>query len=414
MKSIHSKAELMAPVGSFAALQAAIQGGADSVYFGIGHLNMRSHSSRNFKPEDLPKILTDAHAHQLNAYLALNTVIYDKEIVAMKQLVEYAAESGIDAIIGFDPAVIHYAHELNIPVHLSTQTNVSNVESLQFYTQYADTVVLARELNLPQIEHIINQIKKRNITGPSGKLITVEIFIHGALCMAIAGKCYLSLHDRNKSANRGECLQICRRSYTVHDNETGRAIKVDNQYLMSPKDLCTIGFLNKILDAGVGLLKIEGRARSPEYVYTVTNCYRQAIDAYYNRSYHPEKIRQWQKELRSVFNRGFWEGSYLGKNISAWSSRYGSQATLRKKYIGPVTNYYAKIGVGEFKSEAETLNTGDKFLIIGPTSGIIQGKVSELRVDDQPIDSVTKGQYFSMPIRTKVRPSDKLYKLVAR
>ncbi len=408
------RVKLTAPVGSYAALQAAIQTGADSVYFGIGHLNMRSGSIRNFQLDDLPQVISTAHRQQLEAYLALNTLIYDHEIADMYVLVEKAAQAGIDAIIAFDPAVITYAHKLKIPLHLSTQVNISNLESIKFYSQFADVMVLARELTLKQIRYIIDQIQKEKITGPSGALVTVEVFIHGALCMAIAGKCYLSLHRRNKSANRGECLQICRHRFTATDTETGRALEINNQYLMSPKDLCTIGFLNKIIDTGAGLLKIEGRARSPEYVHTVTRCYRQAIDAYYNGKYTQENIKRWQKQLRNVFNRGFWDGYYLGHKTGEWSQHYGSHATRRKIYVGPVANYYTNIDVGEFISQAESLQKGDDYLIIGPTTGVIAGQASELRIDDQTVGSVKQGERFTMPVKRKIRPADKLYKWATR
>lgn len=402
----------MAPVGSFESLRAAIQGGANSVYFGIGELNMRARSSYNFTRDDLKEILSICRENGLKAYLTVNTVIYDEELERMKDLIELAAEHKIDAIIASDAAVLNYAVKQNVPVHLSTQLNISNSESLKFYSSFADTVVLARELNLDQVKHIHEQIMSENITGPAGLPIRIEMFIHGALCMAISGKCYLSLHEHNHSANRGGCFQVCRRSYIVTDKERESQLEVDNEYIMSPKDLSTLHFLNKIIDSGVRVLKIEGRARGPEYVKIVSQCYREAVDSIFDGTYNEEKISHWHKELGKVFNRGFWDGYYLGQKLGEWSHVYGSQASRRKKYTGKITNYFSKLKVAEILIEAGELETGDEILITGPTTGVEVLTVNEIRVDLTPVKKAVKGERCSIPVNSLVRRSDKLYRWI--
>jgi len=404
--------EIMAPVGSHASLQAALQGGADAVYFGAGHLNMRSRSSFNFKADDLKTIVEQAQKHHINTYLTVNTVLYNNDLDAMREMICKAFEIGISAIIASDMAAIIYAHQMGMKVHISTQLNISNIESLRFYAQFADVIVLARELTLEQIQSINQTIQKEQITGPSGQLIKIELFIHGALCMAVSGKCYLSLHEKNHSANRGRCLQICRRSYIVKDKESGNELEIDNAYIMSPKDLSTISFLNKILDAGVTVLKIEGRARSPEYVKTVTHCYRQAVEAYKQGDFTQDKIHHWQKQLSTVFNRGFWDGYYLGQNTGEWSHTYGSQATKRKIYVGRITNYFKKAEIVELYPEAETIQVNDEIIIIGPTTGVVQSTVPEIRIEDQKVHEASRSIKCSFPLPKLVRRQDKLYKLV--
>ena len=404
--------EIMAPAGSYESLQAAIQAGAGSVYFGAENLNMRSKSSFNFTLNDLQTIVEHCRKHHIKTYLTLNTVLYNEDLKEMRSIINTAKDSGITAIIASDIAAIQYARSVGMEVHISTQLNVSNIESLKFFAQFADVVVLARELNLEQIKEIAKAIEKENITGPSGNLIRIELFIHGALCMAISGKCYLSLHTKNYSANRGKCLQICRRSYIVKDKESERELEIDNEYIMSPKDLSTITFLNKILDAGVQVLKIEGRARSPEYVKTVTKCYHEAVDAYFEGEYTKEKIQEWQSRLATVFNRGFWNGYYLGQKLGEWSHQYGSQATQRKIYVGKITNYYKKIRIAEFLPEANTLNVNDEIMIIGPTTGVIQSTVNEIRVDNKNVEESPRKIKCSIPLSRLVRPRDKLYKVV--
>lgn len=404
--------EIMAPAGQFESLIAAAQAGASSVYFGIENLNMRAGSSKNFTKEDLPEIANFCKQHNMKSYLTINTVIYDDEISTMKEFVDRAKEANITAIIASDQAVINYASSQNMEIHISTQLNISNTETLKFYAKYADVIVLARELSLPQIAQIIKNIEEQNITGPSGNLIKIEVFAHGALCMAVSGKCYMSLHEQDKSANRGKCLQTCRKSYTVTNNETNYQLEIDNEYIMSPKDLYTIGFLDKILKSGVSVLKLEGRARPAEYVKTVVECYREASEAVIDGSYSKEKIDAWNKRLESVFNRGFWEGYYMGKKTGEWSKTYGSKATRAKKYIGRGTNYFSKIKVGEFRLQADSLKVGDEILITGPTTGVIETTVKELRLDLEPVPEITKGALFSMPIERKIRPSDKLYKYI--
>ena len=406
--------EIMAPVGSYAALQAAIQGGADSIYFGVENLNMRSASSKNFTTSDLHKIVAIAEKNDIKAYLTLNTVMYDEDMDLMHEIVDAAKDAAIDAIIASDLAVMQYASKLGVDIHLSTQANISNITAVKFYSQFADVVVLARELDLMQIENITTTIEKENICGPSGNKISIELFAHGALCMAISGKCYLSLHQHNRSANRGACLQVCRRSYIVTDKENEKELEIDNENIMSPKDLCTIHFINKILDAGVSVLKLEGRARSPEYVKTVTECYREAVEAYFEGTYTQEKIDEWKDRLSKVFNRGFWDGYYLGQKLGEWTHKYGSQAKEKKVYIGPVTNYYDKIEVGEFKSEAAGLHKTDRLLIIGPTTGVIELQPREARVEDKEVEEIPQGVEFTIPVQEKLRRSDKLYKIIKR
>lgn len=408
------KPELMAPVGSYESLTAAAQAGADSVYFGVEALNMRSNSSQNFRLDDLEKIVAFCKEKGMKSYLTINIVLYDQDLSLMRSLVDAAAQVGVDAIIASDVAVMQYANLKGVEVHLSTQLNISNIEALRFYAQFADVVVLARELNLDQVKAIHQQIEKENICGPGGQPVRIEMFCHGALCMAVSGKCYLSLHEMNASANRGACMQICRRAYKVQDIETGSDIelRVDNQYIMSPADLKTIHFLNKMLDAGVEVFKIEGRARGPEYVHTVVSCYREALAACQDQTFTEDKIKSWDQRLARVFNRGFWDGYYLGQRLGEWSHRYGSSATTRKIRTGRGINYFSKSGVAEFQIESGELNTGDEILITGPTTGVIESRVEEIRVDNRPVEKAIKGQRISIPLTTKIRPSDTLFKIV--
>ncbi|PRZ01395.1 U32 family peptidase [Marinilabilia salmonicolor] len=405
--------EVMAPVGSYESLMAAIQGGADSVYFGAEQLNMRSRSSSNFTTDDLREIVRIASEYDVKTYLTVNTVLYDKDLPVMRKLIDAAKESGISAVIASDQAAINYANSIGVEVHISTQVNISNVEALKFYSHFADVVVLARELNMDQVKAIYEAIEKEQIKGPSGELIRIEMFSHGALCMAVSGKCYLSLHQLNSSANRGGCLQPCRRSYIVTEKDTGQELEVDNEYIMSPKDLKTIHFLNKMIDAGVRVFKIEGRARGPEYVKTVVSSYSEAISSVLDGSYSQEKIDQWDQRLASVFNRGFWDGYYLGQKLGEWSANYGSLATRKKVYLGKGTNYFPKIGVAEFVLETKSLKVGDEILITGPTTGVVEMTVPEIRVDLQPVEEAQKGDRLSIPIKEKIRRSDKLYKWVS-
>lgn len=406
--------DLMAPVGSFDALMAAIQGGADSVYFGIGTLNMRARSSVNFSPDDLRKIMRICRQFGKKAYLTLNIIVYDEEIEAMQRAVDLAIENGVDAVIASDQAAIRYAHSRGMEVHLSTQVNISNTESLRFYAGFADVAVLARELNLDQVAAITRTISRENILGPSGNAMRVEMFVHGALCMSVSGKCYLSLHHHGHSANRGDCLQDCRRGYTVTEKETGTELDIDNAYIMSPKDLCTIHFLNRIIDAGVRVLKVEGRARSAEYVKTVVSCYDEAIRSIEDGTYGPDKIAAWQTRLSAVFNRGFWDGYYLGQRLGEWSEVYGSKATLKKTYVARNLNYFAKAGVAEFLAEAGSLSAGDQILITGPSTGVIEMEIPYMFVNEKETDTARAGERFSMVVPRKVRRSDKLYKLTER
>lgn len=404
--------EVMAPVGSWESLAAAIQGGADSVYFGIENLNMRARSSNNFTINDLTTIVSICQEKGIKSYLTLNTVLYDEDLNLMHQIADKAKETGITAIIASDVAAMQYANQIGLEVHLSTQLNISNIDALQFYAQFADVVVLARELNLNQVAEIHRQIVNKKITGKKNKLIRIEMFAHGALCMAISGKCYLSLHEMNASANRGACMQVCRRGYMVKDNESDIELEIDNEYIMSPKDLKTIHFLNKMIDAGVRVFKIEGRARSAEYVRTVTSCYKEAIIAYLDNSFTEEKIANWEVLLKQVFNRGFWNGYYLGQRLGEWSKNYGSEATKRKVYIGKVTNYFNQISVAECFIETNDVIIGDELLFIGATTGSHLEKISEIRVDLKPVEMAKKGDYFSISVLEKVHRNDKIYKWV--
>jgi putative protease len=404
--------ELMAPAGSYESLMSAIKAGADSVYFGIQHLNMRATSSSNFNFEDMTQIVQICDQYKIKCYLTLNTILYDHDLGIMQKIIDAAAKAGVSAIIASDQAAIFAIREKEIELHLSTQLNISNIESLKFYANWADVVVLARELNLTQVSKIYEAIHEQQIKGPSEELIRIEMFAHGALCMAVSGKCYMSLHEMNSSANRGACLQTCRKPYIVTEKETGNELEIDNEYIMSPKDLSTIHFLNKIIDAGVRVLKIEGRARPPEYVDTVVSCYDEAIRSLADGSYSVEKINEWKQRLSSVFNRGFWDGYYLGQKLGEWSHIYGSQATKKKVYIGKGTNYFQKIGVAEFLIETGNLEPGDEILITGPTTGVIRQKVKEIRVDDKIVSQTVKGERFSMLVDEIVRRSDKIYKVV--
>lgn len=405
--------EIMAPAGSWESLSAAIQAGADSVYFGVEKLNMRSKSSSNFTMEDLRKIVAICKENHIKSYLTVNTILYDNDINLMREIIEVAKEAGITAIIASDVAAMMYANSIGVEVHLSTQLNITNVESLKFYSNFADVVVLARELTMDQVAELYRQIVEQKITGKKGELIQIEMFCHGALCMAVSGKCYLSLHEKNLSANRGECNQICRRSYIVKDKETDIELEIDNEYIMSPKDLKTIGFLNKMLDSGVRVLKIEGRARGPEYVKTVVSCYREAVEAYIDDKFTDDKIEGWNQRLSRVFNRGFWNGYYLGQRLGEWSSNYGSEATHKKMYIGKVTNYFAKAVVAEILVEAQYLSVGDELLITGETTGAYEAIADEIRVDLKPVEKANKGEYLSIKTSGIVRRNDKVYKIIA-
>ena len=402
----------MAPVGSYESLMAAIQGGADSIYFGIEGLNMRSRSSNNFTTEDLHKIVAICKENGIKSYLTVNTVIYGEDLSLMRTIIDAAREADVSAIIASDVAPMSYARSIGVEVHLSTQLNISNVEALKFYALFADVVVLARELNLEQVSEIFRQIQEQQIKGPNGQLIRIEMFAHGALCMAVSGKCYLSLHEMNASANRGACMQICRRGYTVKDKESNIELDIDNQYIMSPKDLKTIHFMNKMMDAGVRVFKIEGRARGPEYVRTVTSCYKEAVVAYCNGTYTDEKIEAWDERLRSVFNRGFWDGYYLGQRLGEWSSKYGSGSTKRTVYVAKGIKYFSSLGVAEFEMESGSLKVGDEILITGPTTGAVMQTIDEIRVELNPVQETVKGERFSFKVGEKVRPSDRLYKMV--
>lgn len=404
--------EIMAPVGSRESLAAALQAGANSIYFGIENLNMRARSANTFTIDDLREIAQTCDEHGVKSYLTVNTIIYDKDVALMRTIVDAAKAAGISAVIAADVAVMSYARQIGQEVHLSTQLNISNTEALKFYAQFADVVVLARELNLDQVAEIYRCIREENICGPKGEPIRIEMFCHGALCMAVSGKCYLSLHEMNSSANRGACMQVCRRAYDVKDKETGIELEVDNEYIMSPKDLKTIHFMNKMMDAGVRVFKIEGRARGPEYVRTVVECYREAIQSNLEDTFTDEKIAAWDERLKTVFNRGFWDGYYLGQRLGEWSKNYGSEATERKIYVGKGVKYFSNIGVAEFLVEAAELNVGDKLLITGPTTGALFATLDEARVDLKSVDLVKKGEHFSMKL-DKIRPSDKLYKLVS-
>ncbi len=404
--------EIMAPVGSRESLAAAIQAGANSVYFGIGQLNMRSHSANKFTIDDLREIAQTCTERGIKTYLTVNTIIYGDDIETMHQIIDAAVEAKITAVIASDVAVMVYCRSAGMEVHLSTQLNISNIEALKFYAQFADVVVLARELNMEQVAEIYRQIEQQQICGPRGELIRIEMFCHGALCMAISGKCYLSLDNTSRSANRGECMQLCRRSYTVTDNETGTQLEIDNKYVMSPKDLKTLRFIDRMMEAGVRVFKIEGRARGPEYVHTVVSCYREAIQSVCDGTFTEEKKDKWDERLAKVFNRGFWDGYYQGQKLGEWNSNYGSSATEKKVYCGKGMKYFSKLGVAEFLIEAAELNQGDRLLITGPTTGVIYMDASEIRYDLKPVEKARKGWRVSMPVPEKVRPSDKLYILV--
>ena len=393
---------------------AAIKAGADSVYFGIEGLNMRARSANNFTTEDLYKIAEICRDKGVKSYLTVNTVIYDEDIALMRSVIDAAQKAQISAIIASDVAAMMYANEIGVEVHLSTQLNISNAEALRFYSRFADVVVLARELNMDQVRTIHETIVRDNICGPKGHPVRIEMFAHGALCMAVSGKCYLSLHEHNSSANRGACAQICRRGYTVKDKDSGLELDIENQYIMSPKDLKTIHFINKMMDAGVRVFKIEGRARGPEYVYTVCRCYKEAIEAYCNGTYDEEAIGRWDEQLATVFNRGFWDGYYLGQRLGEWTHRYGSGATRQKIYVGKGIKYFSRLGVAEFEIESGELHIGDEIVITGPTTGVIIQKVEEIRYELQTVEKATKGQRISIPVKEKVRPSDKLYRFDKR
>lgn len=405
--------EIMAPVGSREALAAALQAGADSIYFGIEALNMRAHSANHFTIRDLHEIAETCANHGVKSYLTVNTIIYDTDLELMQQICRAAKEAGISAVIASDVAVLSYCQEIGQEVHLSTQLNISNVEALRFYARFADVAVLARELNLEQVAHIHRAIEEEKICGPSGKPIRLEMFCHGALCMAVSGKCYLSLQNLGRSANRGECMQVCRRSFTVTDRETGMELDVDNKYIMSPKDLKTIGFMDKMVEAGVSVFKIEGRARAAEYVYTVVKCYKEALRAVLDGTFSPERVAEWDKQLATVFNRGFWDGYYLGQKMGEWSKVYGSQATERKQYIGKGQKYFSRLGVGEFLLEAGGFQVGDKLLIVGPTTGAHYVTATDIHGDHGPVQKAEKGMRVSIPVPEKTRPSDKLYLIVS-
>ena len=411
---MNQKIEIMAPVGSYESLSAAIQAGADAIYFGVGQLNMRSRSAANFDLEDLSKICRICREHAIRTYLTVNTIIYNDEIEQMHALVQAAKEAGVSAIIASDMAVITYANSIGVEVHISTQCNISNVEAVRFFAQFADVVVTARELPLSQVAEITQFIRDNDIRGPKGKLVQVEVFAHGALCMSVSGKCYLSLDEYNYSANRGACLQLCRRKYLVKDVESDTELIVDGKYIMSPKDLCTIGFLDKVVKAGVRVLKIEGRGRSADYVKVVVECYREALDAIADGTYTPERISQWTERLATVFNRGFWDGYYLGRRMGEWSERYGSQATENKVFLGKVTNYYNRPQVAEMKIEtAEHLRVGEDLMVIGQTTGVYRATVEELRLGDtaQPVPEVGQGDVFSVKTTEMLHRGDKLYRV---
>lgn len=404
--------EIMAPVGSRESLAAAIQAGAGSIYFGIGQLNMRSHSANHFTIEDLKEIAETCNERGIKTYLTVNTVIYGEDISTMHEIVDAAKAANITAVIVSDVAVMVYCRQVGMEVHLSTQLNISNIEALKFYAQFADVAVLARELNMEQVAEIYRQIEEQDIRGPRGELVRIEMFCHGAFCMAISGKCYMSLHDSNRSANRGQCTQICRRSYTVTDNETGNQLEIDNKYIMSPKDLKTIRFIDKMMKAGVRVFKIEGRARGPEYVYEVVTCYKEAIQSVLDGTYTEEKKDKWDERLSTVFNRGFWDGYYQGQRLGEWTKNYGNKATEKKVLVGKVMKYFSKLGVAEIAVEASEIEKEQKMLITGPTTGILKFDASEIRYDLKPVEKAEKGWRVSVPVPDKVRPNDKVYKLL--
>lgn len=409
---MRKQVELLAPAGSFESLQAAIQAGADAVFFGMEQLNMRARAAKTFTLDDLPELVQRCKANDLKCYLTLNTIIYDHDISLMRNIIREAANNGVDAVIAMDPAVMQYACENNMPVHISTQANISNIEAISFYSRFADVMVLARELTLSQIRQISHQIEKRQIKGPSGNLVKVEAFAHGAFCMAVSGICYLSLHTDLASANRGACVQNCRRKYTVTDEE-GNSLEVDNEYIMSPRDLCTIDILDQLTTSGISILKLEGRARAPEYVYEVTKCYREGLEALEQNTFTAGKIKEWKNRLSKVYNRGFWHGYYPGKPSKDWQAgAYGSQARQQKIYLGKGLHYFDNLRVAEFKMEAHHLKKEDSILITGPTTGLVKAQVNEIRVNDKNVEQVSKGTHFSIPVPRKIRESDKLYKIV--
>ena len=409
---MNTNIEIMAPAGSWEALSSAMKAGANSVYFGIEQLNMRAKSSNNFTTEDLVTIAEMCREHNVKSYITLNTIMYDHDLQLMRSIVDAAKESGITAIIAADHAVLMYAKKKNMEVHISTQANVTNIETVEFFSTFADVMVTARELSLSQVADITREIKRQNICGPSGKPIQIEVFSHGALCMAVSGKCYLSLHTHFSSANRGACIQNCRRDYIVTDKDTGYELEIDNEYIMSAKDLCTIDFLDKIIDAGVTVLKIEGRGRSADYVYTTTQCYREAVDSIAEGTYTQEKITKWKEKLATVYNRGFWDGYYLGRTMGEWSDTVDSQATKRKVYVAKGVNYFVKPHIAHFKMEAQSLEVGDEIIITGPTTGYIHATIKELQVNDRPVQRAMKGDEVTFPLLEMMRPSDSLYKLV--
>ena len=411
MNAQPSDFEIMAPVGSRESLAAAINAGADSVYFGIGQLNMRSHSANHFTIDDLREIASICSEHGIKTYLTVNTIIYGEDIDTMHQIVDAAAEAGISAVIASDVAVMTYCRQRGVEVHLSTQLNISNIEALKFYAQFADVVVLARELNMEQVAEIYRQIEQQHVCGPSGQLVRIEMFCHGALCMAVSGKCYMSLHDANRSANRGQCVQICRRSYTVTDNETGNQLEIDNKYIMSPKDLKTIRFMDRMMKAGVRVFKIEGRARGPEYVHTVVSCYKEAVSSVINGTFTEERKDEWDQRLATVFNRGFWDGYYQGQTLGEWNRHYGSNATERKVLVGKVIKYFSKLGVAEVAVEASEFGLGDKLLITGNATGALWLTADEIRYDLKPVERALQRQRVSIPVPEKVRPNDKLFRI---
>ncbi len=406
-----NKIEIMSPAGNFETLSAAIQGGANSVYFGVEQLNMRAKSTNNFKISDLEEIVKICSENNVKTYLALNTIIYDHDLTVMRKLVDEAKKVGITAIIASDIAVVQYAFEQGIEIHASTQLNISNIDAVKFFSKFVDVMVLARELSLKQVRAIYDAIHEEQIKGPKGKLIELEIFAHGALCMAVSGKCYLSLHEKNSSANRGACQQTCRHAYTVTNKETGYQLEIDNEYIMSPKDLATIDFIDKVIESGVTVLKLEGRARPAEYVRNVTQVYQEAVKAVEEKTFNKDKVEEWKKRLERVFNRGFWDGYYLGRKLGEWSEVYGSKATRKKQFIGDISNYFSKIGVAEIKIKADKLNIGDEILIISPTTGSVESVISEIRKELKPTEIAIKGDTISIPVPEKVRRADKLYKL---
>ena len=404
--------ELMAPAGNFESMTAAIQGGADAIYFGIEQLNMRARATMNFVLDDLEAVSNICQKHIVKSYITLNTILYNHDLSLMKRIVDEAIKHRISAVIASDQAVINYASSKGMPVHISTQVNISNIETVKFYAHFADVMVLARELSMIQMKEITSTIEQEQIKGPSGELVRIEVFAHGALCMAISGKCYLSLHTHNSSANRGVCIQNCRRQYEVNDRDEGHAFHIENEYIMSPKDLNTLPFLDQLLDTGIDVLKLEGRARAPEYVKSVTRAYREAIDAVQAGTFTQEKINGWMTEVEKVYNRGFWGGYYLGKKLGEWSDTYGSKATTKKVYLGKGVHFFPNINVGEFKIESHKLVKGDSLLVTGPTTGVMEFTANEIRVGNQPVDSVQRGASCSIKVPEKIRVSDKLYKIV--